>query len=95
MSTFTQFERASLERYLVMFGVGELVAYEPIGEGIENTNYLVTTTQHEDGDAVVLEDRGFPDRSGQRQPDTDERDASTAKRSGVRGSGPAGGDQRQ
>ena len=54
MSTFTQFERASLERYLVMFGVGELVAYEPIGEGIENTNYLVTTTQHEESSEFVL-----------------------------------------
>ncbi len=42
MAAFTQFSQTSLERYLAMFDIGELVSYEPITGGIENSNYFVT-----------------------------------------------------
>jgi len=41
MATYTTFERESLERYLVMFDLGELGDFEPITSGIENSNYYV------------------------------------------------------
>ncbi|MFT7243194.1 MAG: homoserine kinase type II [Candidatus Azotimanducaceae bacterium] len=41
MATYTTFERESLERYLVMFDLGELDAFEPIASGIENSNYYI------------------------------------------------------
>ncbi|MCB1740333.1 MAG: homoserine kinase [Gammaproteobacteria bacterium] len=44
MSVFTRVDRAQLERFLQRFDVGELVAFKGISEGIENTNYFVTTT---------------------------------------------------
>lgn len=64
MGTFTTFERASLERYLVMFGVGELKSYEAIDSGIENSNYFVTTSEYgEDQEYVltIVEGFGFDD----------------------------------
>ena len=42
MAAFTTFKPESLARYLVMFELGELHSYEPISEGIENSNYYVT-----------------------------------------------------
>ena len=41
MATYTTFKRESLERYLIMFELGELLDYEPITEGIENSNYFL------------------------------------------------------
>ncbi|MFT5560411.1 MAG: homoserine kinase type II [Candidatus Azotimanducaceae bacterium] len=41
MATYTTFERASLERYLIMFDLGELSEFEAITSGIENSNYYV------------------------------------------------------
>ena len=51
MAAFTQFSRTSLENYLAMFGLGELVSFEPITAGIENSNYFIT-----------LENEGFETR---------------------------------
>ncbi|MCB1691326.1 MAG: homoserine kinase [Pseudomonadales bacterium] len=42
MAAFTTFSESALERYLVMFDIGELVRFEPITSGIENSNYFVT-----------------------------------------------------
>ena len=51
MAAFTQFSRTSLENYLAMFGLGELVSFEPITAGIENSNYHIAarTTSSKDG----------------------------------------------
>jgi homoserine kinase type II len=46
MAVFTSFSNAQLERYLVMFRLGELVQYEPIYEGTENSNYFVSLSRH-------------------------------------------------
>ena len=45
MSVYTRIERDELEQFLTEYSIGELVEYEGISAGIENTNYFVTTTQ--------------------------------------------------
>lgn len=47
MSVYTTIDRADLELFLQHYAVGELVLYEGITAGIENTNYFVTTTEGE------------------------------------------------
>ncbi len=42
MAAFTQFSQISLEHYLAMFDLGELVSFDPITAGIENSNYFIT-----------------------------------------------------
>lgn len=44
MSVYTAIEHDELERFLAGFPVGELVTYQGITAGIENTNYFVDTT---------------------------------------------------
>lgn len=44
MSVYTRVERDELEHFLSEYSIGELVEYEGISAGIENTNYFVTTT---------------------------------------------------
>ena len=44
MSVYTLVERNQLEKFLTNYHLGDLVAYEGINAGIENTNYFVTTT---------------------------------------------------
>ncbi len=64
MATFTTFGRAKLEKYLVLFGVGDLVSFSAIESGIENSNYFVTTSQ-EGGTRefvlTIMEDLSFSD----------------------------------
>ena len=43
MSVYTNISGAELERFLERYRCGALVAFEGIGEGIENTNYFVDT----------------------------------------------------
>ncbi len=43
MSVFTRIRRPDLELFLARFDVGGLVDFHGISEGIENTNYFVTT----------------------------------------------------
>lgn len=47
MSVYTEVERSALVAFLDDYAVGELVSYQGISEGIENTNYFVTTEQGE------------------------------------------------
>lgn len=44
MSVYTRVEPGELEGFLRAFDVGELQSYEGIADGIDNTNYFVTTT---------------------------------------------------
>ena len=64
MAVFTTFNHESLERFLSMFGLGELVSYEPIEAGIENSNYFIRVSQYEEETEYVLtivEGLGFDD----------------------------------
>ncbi|MFT7414253.1 MAG: homoserine kinase type II [Methylophagaceae bacterium] len=45
MSVYTEVSRAQLVTFLNDYSVGALVSYEGISDGIENTNYFVTTEQ--------------------------------------------------
>jgi homoserine kinase type II len=45
MSVYTEVERDQLVAFLHDYAVGDLLSYEGISDGIENTNYFVTTTQ--------------------------------------------------
>jgi len=45
MSVYTEVERDQLVAFLDDYAMGELVSYEGISDGIENTNYFVTTDQ--------------------------------------------------
>ena len=45
MSVYTSVERDELEEFLSHYSLGELLEYEGISAGIENTNYFVTTSQ--------------------------------------------------
>lgn len=60
MAVFTTFSRGQLERFLLVFDLGKLVSFEPIEEGIENTNYVISV---ERGDFVLtlFEILGFDD----------------------------------
>jgi homoserine kinase type II len=47
MSVYTQVERDELEAFLQHYSLGELIDFEGISAGIENTNYFVTTRQQQ------------------------------------------------
>lgn len=44
MSVFTKVSHAELLEHLRQYPLGELLGYQGIGEGVENTNYFVDTT---------------------------------------------------
>lgn len=44
MSVFTKITHAELREFLRQYPIGELIGYTGIGEGVENTNYFVDTT---------------------------------------------------
>ncbi len=45
MSVYTEISREALRAFLSDYAVGSLIRYEGISDGIENTNYFVTTDQ--------------------------------------------------
>lgn len=45
MSVFTKVSHAELQEFLLRFPLGELIGYQGIGEGVENTNYFVDTSE--------------------------------------------------
>lgn len=45
MSVFTSVSHAELGEFLKRYALGELLGFQGIGEGIENSNYFVDTTQ--------------------------------------------------
>lgn len=47
MSVYTQVARNELEAFLQHYSLGELIDFEGISAGIENTNYFVTTRQQQ------------------------------------------------
>lgn len=44
MSVYTTLDRSEMEAFLSTYPLGALVEYHGISEGVENTNYFVTTT---------------------------------------------------
>lgn len=54
MAAFTTFERSALERYLMIYDLGELHEYEAITAGIENSNYFVSLKNGEQLTHYVL-----------------------------------------
>jgi homoserine kinase type II len=45
MSVYTHLDRAELTEFLSGYSVGTLLAFEGIGEGVENSNYFVDTSE--------------------------------------------------
>ena len=45
MSVYTQITRSQLDQFLSTYALGEVISYEGIEDGINNTNYFVETTQ--------------------------------------------------
>jgi len=43
MSVYTSIEQSELQDFLTHYSIGELITFEGISAGIENTNYFVTT----------------------------------------------------
>lgn len=54
MAAFTTFSEAALQRYLLMFDIGDLHSFTPIEAGIENSNYFVTLKNGDDSYEFVL-----------------------------------------
>lgn len=54
MSVYTTIEKDELETFLLRYNVGELVSYQGISAGIENTNYFVTTQKDNSEQQFVL-----------------------------------------
>jgi homoserine kinase type II len=45
MAVYTEVNDDDLARFIAGYGVGELLSYKGIAEGVENTNYVVHTTE--------------------------------------------------
>jgi len=44
MSVYTSIEQSELEDFLAHYSIGQLIGFEGISAGIENTNYFITTS---------------------------------------------------
>ena len=56
MAVFTTVARDALQRWLAAYDLGELLEFEGIPAGIENTNYFVTTAPAAEGAALYDQD---------------------------------------
>jgi len=45
MAVYTHISKENLTQYLTLFDIGELVSFDGIADGVENTNYKLVTTQ--------------------------------------------------
>ena len=54
MSVYTTIKKDELENFLLRYDVGQLVSYQGISAGIENTNYFVTTQKDNSQNEFVL-----------------------------------------
>ena len=45
MAVYTDISEDDLAAFLTEYDVGKLVSYKGIAEGVENSNFLLTTTQ--------------------------------------------------
>ncbi len=45
MAVYTEVNDEELARFIASYGLGELLSFKGIAEGVENTNYLVHTTK--------------------------------------------------
>jgi len=64
MAVFTTFSREQLEKHVALYPLGDLQSFQPIPEGIENSNYFVTTQQatgETDCVLTLFETLGFND----------------------------------
>ena len=43
MAVYTEVADEELQRFVAGYGLGALISYKGIAEGVENTNYLVST----------------------------------------------------
>ena len=48
MAVYTPLNQQDIEAFLAQYDIGELVSFEGIAEGIENTNYLVILSAAKD-----------------------------------------------
>ena len=47
MAVFTKLSKEEIENFLKNYAIGNLLSFEGIVEGIENTNYKITTSNHD------------------------------------------------
>ncbi len=47
MAVFTKVSREDIENFIKDYSIGNLISFEGIVEGIENTNYKITTSNHQ------------------------------------------------
>ena len=45
MAVYTEVSDEELASFIASYGLGELLSFKGIAEGVENTNYIVHTTQ--------------------------------------------------
>ena len=46
MAVFTKVSKEDIENFINNYSIGNLISFEGIVEGIENTNYKITTSNH-------------------------------------------------
>ncbi len=60
MAVFTKLKKEDIENFLKKYSIGNLISFEGIIEGIENTNYRIKTSNH-DYILTIFEKRVNPD----------------------------------
>lgn len=60
MAVFTKISKEEIEQYLKNYSIGNLISFEEIIEGIENTNYKITTDKNK-YILTIFEKRVYPE----------------------------------